>query len=352
MEQKRHLRVLSKHWETDDTVTFTLEPTDGKPFDYLPGQYLSLIFVSNGQEQRRAYSFSSCPGVDPHPAITVKRVPNGEFSNYLLQHVEPGDVLESIEPNGLFLLPKKGVQNLFFIAAGGGITPVLSQLKSLLLQHTPKAQRIILFYANRDSRSTIFKQQIDQWIELFPDRFECVYFFSREKNAAHALYRHLNNELLEDMLHRYFQGRITAADRRNTRFYLCAPVPMMRMARMTLRVLDFPDEHIRQETLLPQKPPVPRPRDTSILHHISISGLDGATEFQTYEGETILDAALRQGIALPYTCKSGVCFTCLARCTSGQVEVAFTEASKQEGPGSMVNTCIGYAVSEKVALEF
>ena len=353
MEQKRHLRVLSKTWETDDTATFVLEPTDGKAFEYLPGQYLSLIFASNGKEERRAYSFSSCPGVDPHPAITVKRVPNGAFSNYLLQHVQPGDVLESIEPNGLFLLPEKPVQNLFFIAAGSGITPVLSQLKSLLLQNSPKTQRIVLLYANRDSRSTIFKQQIEQWMEQFPDRFECVYFFSREKNAEHALYRHLNNELLEDLLrYRFFGGRFSAADRRNSWFYLCAPVPMMRMARMTLRTLDFPDEHIRQETFMPEKPPQPRTRDTSILHHITISGLQGATEFQTYEGETILDAALRQGNTLPYTCKSGVCFSCLARCTSGQVEVAFTEESRLEGPGSMVNTCIGYAVSGEVGLAF
>ena len=132
MEQKRQLRVISLARETEDTVTFSLEPADGRPMNYKPGQYLTLLFHSFGQEKRRAYSFSSCPSIDPFPAITVKRVVNGEFSNYLIGHVQLGDVLEAIEPNGLFLLPEKPVDTLFYIAAGSGITPIFSHLKALL----------------------------------------------------------------------------------------------------------------------------------------------------------------------------------------------------------------------------
>ena len=352
MEQKRLLRVISRIPETDDTVTFVLEPADDLgALIYQPGQYLTLLFQSNGREHRRAYSFSTCPGVDALPAITVKRVVNGAFSNYLLLHVQPGDLLDAIDPNGLFLLPEKPVDNLFFIAAGSGITPVFSHLKMLLYHDRPQVKKIVLYYASRDSSSTIFKDKIDRWITEFPERFECVYFFSREKHAAHAMFRHLNNELLEDLLKTFFQGSIRRAQHRNTRFYLCAPIPLMRMARMTLRTLDFPDEHIRQETFQPETRPAVRSRDTSISHDIVVHAQKERFEFRTFEGETILDAALRQGIALPYTCKSGVCFTCLARCTAGQVDVAFTEATKREGPGAMVNTCIGYAVSARVELE-
>lgn len=354
MEQRRRLRILSKTPETGDSATFVLEPADGSPLHYQPGQYLTLLFQSNGQEKRRAYSFSTCPGVDALPAITVKRVVNGEFSNYLLRHVQPGDILDAIDPNGLFLLPEKKVDTIFFIAAGSGITPVFSQLKMLLhsRENPHRNTKIVLYYANRDSGNTIFKSHIDRWIADYPGRFKCIYFFSREKNAEHALFRHLNNELLEQLLLAHFQGTITTRQRRNTWFYLCAPTALMRMARMTLRTLDFPDEHIRQETFLPETRLPERMMDTSKTHTIYVQGKNEQIQFQTFEGETILDAALRQGIALPYTCKSGVCFTCLAKCTAGEVEVAFVDSTRREGPGNMVNTCIGYALSERVELVF
>jgi ring-1,2-phenylacetyl-CoA epoxidase subunit PaaE len=383
MEQKRQLRILSKTWETDDTATFTLEAADGKPFSYQPGQYLTLIFERNGKEKRRAYSFSSCPGVDEFPAVTVKRVVNGEFSNWLLRHAEPGDTLTTTEANGRFLLPEKQPDTIFYIAAGSGITPVMSHLKAMLSTPPPtpppnerggattsrstlrlpshlgegsgvgsnrRNPRIILYYANRDSRSAIFKKQIDQWMIESPGRFECLYFFSQEKNAAHSLFRHLSNELLEQLLFQHFSSGITPQVRRKTLFYLCAPKALMRMAEMTLRTLDFPEKNILKETFVPETQLPTREIDFSKTHDIVALGKNERIEFQTFEGETILNAALRQGIALPYTCKSGVCFTCLAKCVKGEVDVAFVDSTKREGAGQMVNTCIGYAVTGKVKL--
>lgn len=356
IEHKRRLRIVAKKWETADTATFILEPADGLLFHYKPGQYLSLIFETVSGEKRRAYSFSSCPGVDPLPAITVKRVPNGEFSNWLLSHAEPGDLLTATDANGRFLLPEIQPDTLFYLAAGSGITPVISHLRSLFFgdgvtsSHPVAKPQVVLYYANRDSRNTIFKGQIDRCMDEFPGRFECTYFFSREKNAAHALHRHLNNELLEQLLLRHFGGKLTTRVRRNTLFYLCAPKTMMRMAEMTLRTLDFPKKNILKETFVPETRLPVRVTDRSKTHDIVAIGKNERIEFQTFEGETILNAALRQGIALPYTCKSGVCFTCLAKCTKGEVEVVFVDVTRREGPGNMVNTCIGYAVTEKVEL--
>lgn len=356
MEQKRQFRIIAKTWETADTATFTLAPADGLPFRYEPGQYLTLIFERNGKEKRRAYSFSSCPGIDEFPAITVKRVVNGEFSNWLLRHAEPGDTLFTTEANGRFLLPEKQPDTIFYVAAGSGITPVMSHLQQLLLsdratQSQPIAKpRIILYYANRDSRSTIFKKQIHQWAAEFPDRFECLYFFSREKHAPHSLHRHLNNQLFETLVFRHFDGIVTSHIRHNTLFYLCAPKALMRMAEMTLRVLDFPEENILKETFVPETRLPMREIDFSKTHDIVAVGKNERIEFQTFENEKILDAALRQGIALPYTCKSGVCFSCLAKCVAGQVDVAFADSTQHEGPGGMVNTCIGYAVTRRVEL--
>lgn len=353
MEEKRRLRIINKVWETDDTATFTLEREDGGSIDYQPGQYISLIFEKKNGEERRAYSFSSCPGADQLPAITVKRVVNGEFSNYLLRHAAPGETLTAAGPHGRFLLPEKMPATVFYIAAGSGITPVMSHLKKLLLSNGGKpdfSPKIVLYYASRDSRHTIFKAQIDRWIAAFPERFECLYFFSRDSEADHAFYGHLNNGLLEKLIEKHFGGRISRKDKSDTLFYLCAPKAMMRMAEMTLRTLDFPAKNILKETFVAETNLPVRKTDFSRTHTIVAHGKSERIEFQAFEGETILNAALRQGIALPYSCKSGVCFSCLARCVRGEVEMAFSDATSRKGPGQMVNTCIGYAATERVEL--
>ncbi len=352
MEEKRRLRIISILWETDDAATFTLEPVDGNTLDYQPGQYLSFVFQTNSGEKRRAYSFSSSPGADALPAVTVKRVVNGEFSNYLLAHAKPGDILTAVGPHGRFLLPDKMPETIFYIVAGSGITPVFSHLKALLATKDTTMPRIILYYANRDSQNTIFKAWIDRWMTDFPDRFECLYFFSREKNADHALFRHLGNGLLEELLEQHFAGKIKRNTRQNTLFYLCAPKAIMRTAEMTLRLLDFPEEAIRKEIFVPEWNLPARPTDRTKIHSIVVHGKNERIEFQTFEGETILNAALRHGIPLPYSCKSGVCFSCLAKCKRGEVDVVFSDMTNREGPGQMINTCIGYAVTERVELEY
>ncbi len=353
MEQQRHLRILERITETDDTVTFRLEAADGRPFVYLPGQYITLIFNVNGHEKRRAYSFSSSPATDAHPTITVKRIPNGEFSTRLLRHAVPGDMLLTTEANGRFLLPKSWPNVLCYLAAGSGITPVLSHLKTLLAaDDAPFGHRkIVLFYASRDSRSTIGKAQLDHWMALYPDRFECVYFFSREKNAAHARFRHLNNELLEQEVRRYFGGRFKRHSPQ-THFYVCAPPALLRMARMTLRQMDFPAENFHFEAFAPERVSTKRSPDTAHTHRVVAHWPNQSIEFQTFSGETILDGALRQGIALPYSCKVGVCLSCLARCVRGKVEVEFAQVTQLGKPGDLVNTCLGYAATETVEIAY
>ena len=194
-------------------------------------------------------------------------------------------------------------------------------------------RKIILFYASRDSRSTIAKAQLDRWMATYPDRFECVYFFSREKNAAHARFRHLNNELLEQELRRFFGGRLNDRHRAQTHFYFCAPPAMMRMARMTLRQLDFPEENFHFEAFVPERVSTKRVPNTAHTHRIVAHWPSQQIDFQIFNGETILDGALRQGIALPYSCKAGVCLSCLARCVQGEVEVEFAQVTQLRKTG-------------------
>ena len=263
MEKKYFWRIIEKRREAYDAVTLVLEQEDDIPVTYQPGQYLPVIRAVGGKEERRAYSFSTCPGVDARPAITVKRVPNGAVSTWLVQQTEPGDHILAAAPAGRFALPAHKPRRLVYLAAGSGITPVMSHLKSLLETDAWPEVPVALLYANRDSAGTIFKKELDRWIEAFPDRFSCTYFFSREKNTPHAVFGHLNNGLFEKHLLKLFGGKITTRDRFGTHFFLCAPTALMRMARMTLRVLDFPDEHIRQETFVADTLLKPRTVDTS-----------------------------------------------------------------------------------------
>jgi len=353
MEKKYFWRIIEKRLETAEAVTLVLEPDAGAPVTYQPGQYLPVIRAVGGKEERRAYSFSTCPGVDARPAITVKRVPNGAVSTWLVQQAEPGDHILAAEPAGRFVLPARPPRRLVYLAAGSGITPIMSHLKRLLDTDAWPNVPVALLYANRDSAGTIFKKELDRWIEAFPDRFSCTYFFSREKNAPHAVLGHLSHALFEKSLLELFSGKISARDRSGTQVFLCAPNALMRMARMTLRVLDFPEKNLHQETFVPDARLKPRPVDPSRVHRIVVTDRGGhRSEFSIFSGETILDGALRQGIELPYTCKSGVCLTCLARCVRGAVEVAFVEQTRREGPGALVNTCIGYAASEEVELAY
>lgn len=160
MESVRRLRIIGKHRETPDTATFTLEAADGKALPvYLPGQFLSLILYPHGKEIRRAYSFSSSPATDKALTITVKRVVNGAASNWLLDHVDAGDEVLSASVAGQFVLPTPLPRRLVYLAAGSGITPVMSHLKTLWLLRrgpkfyccTPTATARTLFLKNRST---------------------------------------------------------------------------------------------------------------------------------------------------------------------------------------------------------
>ncbi|MBK8557967.1 MAG: iron-sulfur cluster-binding domain-containing protein [Lewinellaceae bacterium] len=345
MEQLRELVITRIDWETADTATLTLRPVDGSPLLYEPGQYLSVVRHVLGTQKRRAYSFSSHPAVDPLPQITIKRVPNGEFSNWLLQR-QVGEELTTTNAYGKFTLPAKLPSQLLYIAGGSGITPILSHLKGLLAQKN--GPRILLLYANSSAENTIFKTTIDQWAEQFSDRFECIYIFSKTPHVEHGVFGHLNNGLLEQLL----EARHWIKALPRTLCYLCAPFALMRKAEMMLHVLDCPAEHIHKETFRPDQRMTYRSIDKTRVHQVQAQFGPESFHFEAYAGETILNAALRQGIALPYSCKSGICLSCLARCTAGEVDIDFVDLQRREGPGALINTCIGYPVSKSVSLHY
>ena len=331
--------------ETKDTVTLLLENTDGSQVVYQAGQFLTFIFRHDDNEIRRSYSFSSTPGIDSLPAITIKRIPNGEISRLLFEHVKEGNVLGSLPASGRFTIETNPLneRQIFFITAGSGITPVFSLLKKILAEE-PRT-RIVLIYQNHDENSIIFKNHLNDIKKKHAHQFKWVNLLTSPKKHPHTAKR-LTNSLLEKLLSSHISPS------KEKLFYLCGPGALMRMAQFTLRLMGFSDEQIRKENFtIEAAPPPPLITDTApreaIIHH----------QKQTHAitvayPVNILQAALQNNISIPYSCRAGRCSTCVARLIKGKVVMSInevlTEKDMQQG---LILTCVGYAETD-IELEF
>ena len=225
--------------------TIFLERRSGEPFLYDAGQFLTLLFTFRGHELRRSYSFSTAPGVDPVPAITVKRVPNGEISRHLLDHLKVGDTLTTLPPAGRFKISDRESDGsislrggVVFIAAGSGVVPVFSLLKQVLREHPGGRPHLLTQQHDEESspfRATLIRMGLN-WTEMLTVR---------------------DGRLTKDKLGDWV---LAAGLPPETRFYLCGPPDFMRMVHITLRTLGFREEAIRREHFtaghIPPAPPV------------------------------------------------------------------------------------------------
>jgi ring-1,2-phenylacetyl-CoA epoxidase subunit PaaE len=344
------LRVKDIRPETPDTKTIFLERTDSRSLSYQAGQFLTLLLSFRGRELRRSYSFSTTPGIDPIPAITVKRVPNGEVSRYLLDHLRVGDILHTLPPAGRFTLDE-AAHSLVFIAAGSGIVPVFSLLKAALALRSisrPGAP-IILITQQHDPGSSPFHAQLHALAnEYGEDRLRWIEWLSIRDGR-------LNNWLLEEwiltLLPPVDHPPQASAPGQATQpvFYLCGPPAFMRMAQFTLRLLGFSDAQIKKENFTVEYvPPPPLLTDTS-PKRVTILRNDSPLHFEAAWPDTILRAAERHHITLPYSCRGGRCSTCAARCLSGKVKMSINEVlTEKELKEGWILTCVGYAETDVV----
>jgi len=319
------LEVVDIRPEATEMVTIVLRRRDGLPLAYRAGQFLTFLFLFRDRELRRSYSFSSTPGVDALPAITVKRVPNGEVSRYLIGRLRVGDILRSLPPAGKFVLAEGFAGTRVFLAAGSGMVPVFSLIKTVV------GSRMVLITQNRDEASIPFRAELKKMVD--EGRLEWVSLLS-----GVAPVTRLNNGLLEEML-KDIRG--------DEHFYLCGPLGFMRMAVFTLRLMGVADEQIRRENFTVEYvPPPPVLTDTSPKRVVVQAG-DREFVYETVWPSTILQSALDKGIALPYSCKGGVCSTCVARCVSGRVKMSKNEVlTEQDLAEGLVLTCVGYAETD------
>lgn len=343
------LRITDIIRETPGTYTYKLANISPELISYQPGQFLTFLITLNNKEYRRSYSFSSTPGVDPFMSVTIREKENGEISRHLIRTWKKGDVVTSLEPTGRFTYQPAAapVKDVFLLAAGSGITPIFSLLKHILTRD-PSAH-VKLIYSNTSPENTIFYEQLLQWQTNYPEQLQSIYLFSNDPDSLHT-YRRLNNTLLEQLVKTHMRYQYTDAS-----FFLCGPPDYMRTILLTLTFMGFRNDQLHKEnfvvntdikiakTLLPQNHD---PRQVVIHAHGQEYKLSVPAD------QTILNYALEHGVALPYSCKGGVCGSCTVKCTNGKVWMSVNEVlTEKELAEGLVLTCVGYPASDHLTLE-
>ncbi len=337
--------ITSIKEETAGVKTFTVTYADGSAIPYVAGQFITFAFTHHGREERRSYSLSSSPDVDAALSFTVKRVDNGAYSRLLIDRAVVGERLLTTGAAGLFTLPSDiGVYGqVFFFAAGIGITPVFSLIKTIL--HTQPDKQVVLIYSNRDKNDVVFYVELHGLIAAFPGRFKVEFLYSTNFNLKRT---RLSKELLPVLLKEYAHTPLE-----HILFYICGPFAYMRMATLSLEENGVNSNNIRKENFNTNDRQVKavEPPDKS-THTVTLNH-DGKTyRFPVQYPDSILQAAKKQGISLPYSCEVGRCGSCAARCTSGKVWLSYNEVlMDMDLQHGAILTCTGHPVDGDVGIE-
>ena len=346
------LRIADLRRETADTVSLAFDvPARLQPtFAFAPGQYLTLRQELGGEEVRRSYSI--CSGLDDGELrVAIKHVPDGVFSMHANTALRVGDQMEVMPPAGRFgtpLDPSAARVHVGF-AAGSGITPVLSILKSVLTREP--ASRFVLIYGSRATGAILFRETLEDLKDRFLDRLSVVHVLSREAQDVAMLNGRLDGEKLRALLPALVHP--TAIDHA----YVCGPASMIDDAAGVLGELGVAASSIHTERFSVAGSPLrrapERPRAAVAFATASIIHDGTSVGIALDEGEPVLDAALRAGLDLPWSCRAGMCSTCRARVTEGRVEMRQNFSLEPwETERGYVLTCQAHALSRHVTVDY
>ncbi|MFQ3788537.1 1,2-phenylacetyl-CoA epoxidase subunit PaaE [Halomonas sp. A29] len=342
--------------ETRDAVSlcFDLSEELQGTFSYRQGQHLVLRTHLDGEEVRRSYSI--CTGVgDRELRIAVKKVPGGRFSTLANEQLRPGQTLEVMPPQGQFhveLDPEREGDYLA-VAAGSGITPILSIVKTTL--ETEPKSKVTLFYGNRSTASTMFRESLEDLKNRFMGRFNLVFVFSREEQDIDLYNGRIDSNKCDALFDRWLNaGALTAA-------FICGPQSMTETVRDSLQRHGLDKAKIHYELFTPVdggKPPRKDRAEITVdpqaVSKVTVRADGRALTFDlTRNTQSILDAGNEMGADLPFSCKAGVCSTCKAKVVEGQVEMDANYALEDyEVEASYVLSCQCYPISDRVVLDY
>lgn len=343
------LRVAAVRPDGEDArvVTFDVPADQAASFRFEPGQYLTLRAIVGGAELRRSYSICAAPGEALR--VGVRQVPGGAFSSWLQQTLRPGDLLDVMEPQGRFgAALARRPRHVLAVAGGSGITPILSILKSLLAGD-PKAQATLL-YGNRSAASTMFKEELEDLKNRHLTRLSLHPVFSREVVDSPLNAGRLDAAKVASFLR--LAGPVDEA-------FVCGPHAMNDEVEAALLAAGVPPERLHVErfgippTAADATLHAPKEGDATTAR-ISIvrDGLTREVAFQPSD-ESILAAAARAGLDVPYSCRSGVCATCRAKLLEGRVRMDRNFALEQADlDAGFVLTCQAHPLTDRVVVSF
>ncbi len=345
------LKVREVVRETSDTVTLYFEQPE--PYlEYKPGQFLTLVMEFDGKEQRRSYSLCTSPFVDPFPGISVKRVPEGLFSNFLNEKVFPGKTLNVVKPMGNFTTEfhSKNRRHFFLIAGGSGITPIMGILKSVLVN---EPQTIItLIYCSRNEEQIIFNKQLELLQLANPDRLTVIHNLSQPSENWKGLKGRLSPIVLKELF-----AKAEYEPRYEEIYFMCGPEGIMETTQQVLDELGVERERIHRESFFSAA--------AHQAHEDALKGINNGilTRDVTIilEGEehvvtvppskTVLESGLAAGLNMPYSCQSGLCTACRGRVLSGQVKMDEDAGlSEKELAAGYVLCCVSRPLTDDIKI--
>ncbi len=355
MAKFHNIRVKDIYKETDDcsVITFDVPEDLHNAFNFSQGQHLTLKAIINGEDTRRSYSLCSSP-IDKEWKVAVKKIHGGKFSTYVNDTLNSGDMLEIMEPSGTFgvEIDNSKRKNYLVFAAGSGITPILSMMKTHLALEPESTFK--LFYLNKNAKSIIFKEEIEQLRNQYFGRLNIFYFLTREQRDIELFNGRFTPEKIQQITHTFVDIQDT------NEVFICGPEDMIFMIQDELVKAGLPKELVHYELFVTGLSDEDKARAERLAQQ-SVEGkeitiVDGGKEFHftmTKDYDNILDAALGAGADLPFACKGGVCSTCKCEVKEGSVEMKINYAlDDKEVSQNLVLSCQAVPTSDKVTVDF
>jgi ring-1,2-phenylacetyl-CoA epoxidase subunit PaaE len=338
--------------ETKDAISIVFDHPDSGKIGYKSGQFLTLIANVNGKEVRRAYSLCSSPFVDQDLAVTVKRVDNGLMSNWLADNLKVGTTMRIMEPMGQFTTEYNAgnKRHIILFAGGSGITPMMSLIKSTLVQEPDSICSLI--YCNRDIDSIIFKNELEKLEITDEGRLHVIHVLDNAPMNWQGYSGLLNHEMLTKLFERIPDWGI-----HKTTYLMCGPEGMMKNVESLLEKRSIPKEKIFKESFVQGTIDKNDKKQPEVGGELKAREVTIRYDGQEYKvlvpaNKAILETALDQGIDLPYSCQSGLCTACRGKALSGQVKLDEEEGlSQSERAEGYVLTCVGHPLTDDVVIE-
>jgi ring-1,2-phenylacetyl-CoA epoxidase subunit PaaE len=349
------IKVADIYKETKDCSVISFDiPAELQPeFNYKQGQHLTLRTHINGNEVRRSYSLCSSP-VENKWQVAVKKINEGLFSTFANDVLKKGDTIDVMPPNGTFFVEANPTQakNYIAFAAGSGITPILSIIKTHLA--TEPNSTFKLFYLNRTVKSIIFKEEIEQLKNVYFNRFEIFHFLTKEHRVSELFNGRFTKEKINVLTDRLID--VSSTDE----CFICGPEDMIFLLRDELINAGLAKDKIHYELFNTGLSEEDKQRINKIVEKkvegTEVTIIDGGKEFHFVMGDdfdNILDGAIAAGADLPYACKGGVCSTCRCKVVDGSVEMKLNYSLEEdELAKNFVLSCQAVPTSKKVVVDF